>query len=78
METKRNLANVGRKTAMPGQNLQHFMSHSTWSGPELSEADQNEIKVHPAFQEAVLVLDESADAKQLVSRTSGCFKPSPS
>jgi SRSO17 transposase len=63
METKRNLANVGRKTAMPGQNLQHFMSNSPWSGPGLIEAIQDEIKVHPAFQEAVLVLDESADAK---------------
>jgi SRSO17 transposase len=63
METKRNLANVGRKTAMPEQNLQHFMSNSPWSGPGLIEAIQNEIKVHPAFQDAVLVLDESADAK---------------
>ena len=63
METKRNLANVGRKTAVPGQNLQHFMSNSPWSGPGLIEAIQNEIKEHPAFQEAMLVLDESADAK---------------
>jgi SRSO17 transposase len=63
METKRNMANVGRKTAMSGQNLQHFMSNSPWSGPGLIEAIQNEIKVHPAFQESVLVLDESADAK---------------
>jgi len=63
METKRNLANVGRKTAMPGQNLQHFISNSPWSGPGLIEAIQNEIKMHPAFHDAVLVLDESADAK---------------
>ena len=63
METKRNLANVGRKTDMPGQNLQHFISNSPWSGPTLIEAIQNEIKVHPAFQEAVLVLDESAEEK---------------
>ena len=63
METKRNLANVGRETAMPGQNLQHFISNSPWSGPALIEAIQNEIKVHPAFQEAVLVLDESAEEK---------------
>lgn len=63
METRRNLANVGRKTAMPGQNLQHFISNSPWSGQGLIEAIQNEIKIHPAFQEAVLVLDESADAK---------------
>lgn len=63
METRRNLANVGRKTAMPGQNLQHFISNSPWSGPALIQAIQNEIKVHPAFQEAVLVLDESAEEK---------------
>ncbi len=63
METKRNLANVGRKTAMPGQNLQHFISNSPWSGPALIEAIQKEIKIHPAFQEAVLVLDESAEEK---------------
>lgn len=63
METRRNLANVGRKTAMSGQNLQHFVSNSPWSGPGLIEAIQNEIKVHPAFQEAVLVLDESAEEK---------------
>src|SRR4030042_222095 len=63
METKRNLANVGRKTAMPGQNLQHFISNSPWSGPALIQALRNEIKVHPAFQETVLVLDESAEEK---------------
>jgi SRSO17 transposase len=63
MEAKRNLANVGRKTAMPGQNLQHFISNSPWSGPSMIQAIQNEIKIHPAFQEAVLVLDESAEEK---------------
>lgn len=63
METKRNMANVGRKTAMSGQNLQHFMSNSPWSGPALIEAIQNEIKGHAAFQDAMLVLDESAEAK---------------
>jgi SRSO17 transposase len=63
MDTKRNLANVGRKTAMPGQNLQHFISNSPWSGLTIIEAIQKEIKVHPEFQEAVLVLDESAEEK---------------
>ena len=48
---------------MAGQNLQHFISNSPWSGLGLIEAIQNEIKVHLAFQVAVLVLDESADAK---------------
>lgn len=63
METKRNMANIGRKTAVSGQNLQHFVSNSPWSGPGLIEAIQNEIKGHPAFQEAMLVLDESAEVK---------------
>ena len=63
METDRNLANVGRKTAVSGQNLQHFVSNSTWSGEEVILGVENEVKVHPAFQEAILVLDESAEEK---------------
>jgi SRSO17 transposase len=63
MENDRNLANVGRKTGMSGQNLQHFVSNSSWAGEEVILAVENEVKVHPAFQEAVLVLDESAEEK---------------
>ncbi len=63
METDRNLANVGRKTRVSGQNLQHFVSNSPWSGDSVVLAVEAEIKVHPAFQEAILVLDESAEAK---------------
>jgi SRSO17 transposase len=63
METDRNLTNVGRKTEVSGQNLQHFISNSPWSGRALIEAIQDEIKVHPAFGEAILVLDESAEEK---------------
>jgi SRSO17 transposase len=63
MENDRNLANVGRKTGVSGQNLQHFVSNSSWSGETVILAVENEVKVHPAFQEAVLVLDESAEEK---------------
>jgi len=63
METDRNLANVGRKTNVSGQNLQHFVSNSPWSGDSVILAVENEIKVHSAFQEAMLVLDESAEEK---------------
>jgi len=63
METHRNLTNVGRKTEVSGQNLQHFISNSPWSGRGLIEAIQDEIKVHPAFRQAILVLDESAEEK---------------
>jgi SRSO17 transposase len=71
METKRNLANVGRNTAMPGQNLQHFISNSPWSGPALIQAIQNEIKVHPAFQEAVLMLDDVKREEKAGSKVLG-------
>jgi len=63
METKRNITNVGRMVEVPGQNLQHFISNSPWSAADLILAVQNEIKVHPAFQKAILVLDESAEEK---------------
>ncbi len=35
METNRNFANIGRKTDVPTQNMQHFMSNSPWSGEGL-------------------------------------------
>jgi SRSO17 transposase len=63
MDTKRNFANIGRKVEVPGQNLQHFMSNSPWSAADLIAAVQNEIKAHPSFQKAILVLDESAEEK---------------
>jgi SRSO17 transposase len=63
MEAKRNFANVGRKTEMSAQNLQHFISNSPWSGPDLIAGIQAEIQAHPAFQKAILVLDESAEEK---------------
>ncbi len=63
MESDRNLANVGRKTKVSGQNLQHFISNSPWSGRSVIDTMQDEIKVHPAFQQAILVLDESAEEK---------------
>lgn len=63
METKRNFANIGRKTEVSGQNLQHFVSNSPWSASALIEAVQGEIGSHPAFQKAILVLDESAEEK---------------
>lgn len=64
METKRNMSNIGRKTNVSGQNMQHFMSNSPWSGWELIAGVREEIKDHPEFQSgAMLVLDESADAK---------------
>ena len=64
METKRNMANIGRKTNVSIQNMHHFMSNSPWSGQGLISAVQDDVKQHPQFQTgAMLILDESADQK---------------
>jgi SRSO17 transposase len=63
MDGERTIANIGRKTEVSGQNLQHFISNSPWSGPGLIKAVQQEIRSHPAFCNAILVLDESAEEK---------------
>lgn len=64
MKTQRNMAEIGRQTGMAGQNVQHFMSNSTWSGMTLIDAVQGEVRHHPEFQdEAIVVFDESAEAK---------------
>jgi SRSO17 transposase len=64
METRRNMANIGRKTDVPEQNMQHFISESPWAGRELITAVQDDIKQHPEFQGgAILIVDESPDEK---------------
>jgi SRSO17 transposase len=64
METKRTMANIGRTTGVAEQNMQHFMSHSPWSGSGVIQAVQAAVREHAEFQTgAVLVLDESADEK---------------
>ena len=64
METKRTMANIGRKTRVAEQNMQHFVSNSPWSGRSLICDIQDDIKRHPEFQTgAILALDESAEEK---------------
>jgi len=57
------MANIGRKTGVSGQNMQHFMSNSPWPARDLIAALQQSIGYHEALAEAVLVIDESADEK---------------
>jgi SRSO17 transposase len=64
IEAKRNMANIGRKTGVPEQNMQHFMSESPWSGRDLIAEIREDVKAHPEFQTgAILVIDESANEK---------------
>lgn len=63
MESERNMANIGRKSEQPVQNMQHFISESPWSARSVIGALQDDIGAEAAFVESVLVIDESADAK---------------
>jgi SRSO17 transposase len=58
------MAELGRLGQIPEQNMHHFMSNSSWSGPGLISQVQGEIKQCPAFQYgSMLILDECADDK---------------
>lgn len=63
MDTKRNMANISRKTNQPEQNIHHFMSISPWSGRNLIEALQADIGDSGTFADSILIIDESADEK---------------
>jgi SRSO17 transposase len=63
LDTKRNITEISRQVGVASQNMQQFISDSPWAGPGLIEAVQNQVKIHPAFAEAVAVVDESADDK---------------
>ena len=64
LEANRTMANIGRKTPVGEQNMQHFMSQSPWSGPALIAAVQAKLGQRPEFQgNTMLLIDESADEK---------------
>lgn len=64
MDSKRNIAQIGRQANIDPQNMQHFISNSPWSHSALIQAIQEDILRHPEFQSgAMLVLDESAEQK---------------
>lgn len=64
LETKRTMANIGRTSGVPEQNMQHFISDSPWSGWALIAALQRDISNQPEFQQgSVLLLDESPNEK---------------
>jgi SRSO17 transposase len=64
LQERRTYTAISGEQALPMQNMQQFMSDSPWSGPKLIEQVQTEVRDHPVFQPAMLVLDESADEKR--------------
>jgi len=62
MDSKRNMANIGRQTDVATQNMHHFMSTSPWSSQTVIRGIQDEIKGRAELRTgAMLLLDESAD-----------------
>ena len=73
MTSKRTYSDIAREESGSGDNIQHFMSNSPWSGRGVIEQVQREVSARWKEQmDRVLILDESADAKAgLTSAGSG-------
>jgi SRSO17 transposase len=63
LPTQRTIVNISRQTGVAPQNMQQFISDSPWAAGRVIGQVQAEVKAHPAFAGAVLVVDESAEAK---------------
>lgn len=64
MDSRRNMANIGRQTGVDEQNMQHFMSNSPWPSRAVIAGIQEELKQWGELSKgAMLLLDESADDK---------------
>lgn len=46
-----------------GENIQHFMSDSSWEARRVCQQVQADIKATPILHSGALLVDESADAK---------------
>jgi hypothetical protein len=47
MKGERHFAGIGREAGVEGQNIQHFMSESPWSGEAVCRQVQDELKARP-------------------------------
>jgi SRSO17 transposase len=64
MKGERHFAGIGREAGVDGQNIQHFMSESPWSGEAVCRQVQDELKARPELLwGGVLRVDEGADEK---------------
>jgi SRSO17 transposase len=64
MKGERHFAGIGREAGVEGQNIQHFMSESPWSGEAVCRPVQDELKARPELLAGgILRVDESADEK---------------
>lgn len=64
MPSHRHFAGISREQGIDSQRMQHFMSHSPWSGAAVCAQVRDEVRAAPELTAgAVLLVDESADDK---------------
>lgn len=63
LEAKRTIANIGRVSGVGPQNMQHFISHSPWSGRKIIDKVQEAVTQRAELAGGMLILDESGDEK---------------
>jgi SRSO17 transposase len=74
LESKRTFTHIGRQVAMPGQNIQHCMTHSPWSAAAVLRQVRQEIAARAELQQGgVLILDESP-VKKAGAKTAGAAR----
>jgi hypothetical protein len=47
MKGERHFSGIGREVGVEGQNIEHFMSESPWSGEAVCRQVQDELKASP-------------------------------
>ncbi|MEZ4732395.1 MAG: transposase [Caldilineaceae bacterium] len=65
LESGRTIAQISRTAGVPIQNMQHYISKSPWSGPQVIKQVRLDIAAHPHFASgSILIGDESADDRR--------------
>lgn len=65
LESGRTIARISRTAGVPMQNMQHYISKSPWSGPQVIKQVRQDIANHPHFAQGSMLLgDESADDRR--------------
>jgi SRSO17 transposase len=66
LDTRRNIKNISRRVdniSSDGQNIQHFISDSTWKAEKVFDKIQREIIKNKQLSDGILILDDSGDRK---------------
>ncbi|MCX9088358.1 MAG: IS701 family transposase [Candidatus Methanoperedens sp.] len=63
LSSGRNIAHISRSGGVAEQNMQHYISHSPWSGRGMMAAIQESVAQRAELRGGMLILDESGEDK---------------